>query len=354
LPATRTLFREEELFSVLYIVTGSRWSMGAASASVISKLEENVGAEVIELSLGRRRRGVFVSKFQTALLSLNPRLLRLRQRWADEDDVFVIGWYVIPILILLGIRLLPRPRRLVSLATFMHDARLRQAVNYLLRVFKTDRLEFIVFSQAESANLVGVVGIPPERVHRVLYRGKWSADEVPERIGGYIFTGGHTNRDYATFFRAVAPLQYDIVAVASPLNDLSDPPPNVDVRIASPLDEFERLVAGCSVLVLPLRAGGEACGQTVLVSGIRYNRPIVATRHDSLIDYLGHDYPGFVPAHDVEALRCAITRALSDQLFRESLLNRVNASAHMLKELGDFEEEFLRILVPIDVPGRAA
>jgi glycosyltransferase involved in cell wall biosynthesis len=331
---------------VLYIVTGSRWSMGAASASVIRKLEEDAGAEVIELHPGRRRRGVFFSKFQTARLSFSPRLVSLRNRWAEDDGVFVIGWYLIPILILLGVRLLPRPRRLVSLATFMHDARLRKAVNYLLRVFKTDGLEFIVFSQAERVNLVDVVGIPPERVHRVVYRGRWSDDKVPERVGGYIFTGGHTNRDYSTFFRAVAPLQYDVVAVASPLNDLSDSPPNVDLRIATPLDEFEKLVAGCSLLVLPLRAGGEACGQTVLVSGIRYKRPVVATRHDSLIDYLGHDYPGFVPAHDAEALRRAIGRALYDQRFRDSLLNRIIASAQMLQEMGDLEQEFLRILVP--------
>jgi glycosyltransferase involved in cell wall biosynthesis len=335
---------------VLYIVTGSRWSVGAASAKVISTLESNLGAQVTELSPRPRRRRVFVSKFQTALLSFNPQLLNLRHRWGDQDDVLVIGWYLIPILILLWTRVLPQPRRLISLATFMHDARLRQAVNSCLRVLKTDRLEFIVLSEAERANLLGEVGIPPERVHRVIYRGKWSAEAVPDRVGGYVFTGGHTNRDYETFFEAVAALEHDVVTVASPLNELGDTPANVELRIGTPLDEFEKLLAGCSVLVLPLRAGGEACGQTVLVSGIRYQRPIVATRHDSLVDYLGDDYPGFVPAHDAEALRVAIARALSDEPFRRSLLDRVTASAQMLEKMGEFEEDFLRILVASDVP----
>jgi glycosyltransferase involved in cell wall biosynthesis len=324
--------------------------MGAASSKVISRLESNLSAEVIELSPGPRRRRVFVSRFQTALMSFTPRLLTLRHRWADRDDVLVIGWYVVPILILLWMRIVPQPRRLISFATFMHDARLRQAVNHFLRILKTDRLEFIVLSQAERANLVGVVGIPPERVHRVIYRGKWVADAVPDRIGGYVFTGGHTNRDYETFFEAVATLQHDIVAVASPFNELGEPPANVDLRIATPVDEFEKLLAGCSVLVVPLRAGGEACGQTVLVSGIRYQRPIVATRHDSLVDYLGDDYPGFVPAHDVGALRHAIARALSDEPFRQSLLNRINVSAQMLENMGELEEDFLRILVASGVP----
>jgi hypothetical protein len=315
---------------VLYIVTGSRWSVGAASAKVISTLESNLGAQVTELSPRPRRRRVFVSKFQTALLSFNPQLLNLRHRWGDRDDVLVIGWYLIPILILLWTRVLPQPRRLISLATFMH--------------------EFIVLSEAERANLLGGVGIPPERVHRVIYRGKWSAEAVPDRVGGYVFTGGHTNRDYETFFEAVAALEHDVVTIASPLNELGDPPANVDLRIGTPLDEFEKLLAGCSVLVLPLRAGGEACGQTVLVSGIRYQRPIIATRHDSLVDYLGDDYPGFVPAHDAEALRVAIARALSDEPFRRSLLDRVSASAQMLEQMGEFEEDFLRILVASDVP----
>jgi glycosyltransferase involved in cell wall biosynthesis len=335
---------------VLYIVTGSRWSMGAASAKIISRLEGSLGAEVIELTPRPRRRRVFVSKLQTAWLSFNPRLLKLRRRWADRDDVLVIGWYVVPILLLLWTRILPEPRRLISFATFMHDARLRQAVNHFLRILKTDRLEFIVLSEAERANLVGTVGISPDRVHRVVYRGKWSADAVPDRVGGYVFTGGHTNRDYQTFFHAVATLRHEVVAVASPFNELGELPANVDLRIATPADEFEKLLAGCSVLVLPLRAGGEACGQTVLVSGVRYQRPIVATRHDSLVDYLGDDYPGFVPAHDVEALRHAIARAFSDEPFRQSLLDRVNASAQMLEKMGELEEDFLRILVASDAP----
>lgn len=337
---------------MLYIVTASRGTMGGEIASAIKKLEDEAGAELIRLYPGRGPRGVFVSRLQTVRQSLTPRLLTLRKRWGDDDTVLVVSWYLIPILLLVAARVVRRPKRLVSLGTFMHDASLRRVVNQLLRRFKIDALEFIVFSDAERANLVDEVGISPERVHRVMYRVKWSDSSASDGQGEYVFTGGCTNRDYATFFAAVAPLPYHIIAVASQFNDVSDPASNVDVRIASPEAEFEELVAGCSLLVLPLRAGGEACGQTVLLSGIRNNRPVVATRHDSLIDYLGPDYPGFVPAHDADALRGAIARALSDQRFRNSLVDRVRASEQMLRAMGDLEHDIFRILAQDGAAGQ--
>jgi glycosyltransferase involved in cell wall biosynthesis len=333
---------------VLYILTAFRGSMPGEVDGVLRKLEDEAGAEVIRIFGDRGPRGVSVSRFQTARYSMSPRLLRLRNRWTDDDTVLVIGWYVIPIMMLAAVRLLRRPQRLVSLGTLMHDALLRHAVNQLLRSFKFDGLEFIVLSDAERENLVDVVGIPPERVHRVLYRVKWSDEPAPDCHGAYVFTGGYTHRDYPTFFAAVAPLPYDVIAVASQFNDVRDPAPNVDLRIATPRDEFEQLVAGCSLLVLPLRAGGEACGQTVLLSGIRHDRPIVATRHHALIDYLGPDYPGFVPAHDPAALRDAIARALSDPSFRRSLRDRVHASGEKLRDMEDLEDDFFRILAPRD------
>jgi glycosyltransferase involved in cell wall biosynthesis len=339
---------------VLYIVTASRGAMGGEIARAIKKLEDEAGAEVIKLYRGQGPRGVFVSRLQTVRQSMTPRLLTLRNCWDEEDTVLVVSWYLLPILVLIAMRVLRRPRRLVSLGTFMHNSSLRRVVNQLLRWFRIEGLEFIALSNAERANLVEEVGIAPERVHRVVYRVRWSEGAASDGHGGYVFTGGCTNRDFATLFAAVAPLPCAVVAVASPFNDVRDPPPNVDLRIAIPEAEFEDLVARCSLLVLPLRAAGEACGQTVLLSGIRHDRPVIASRHESLIDYLQPDYPGFVPPHDVDALRGAIVRALSDRRFRESLVARVQASAQMLEAMGGLEQDLFRILAPGGAAGRHA
>jgi glycosyltransferase involved in cell wall biosynthesis len=311
---------------------------------LVDKLEGEAGAQLIELDPARSLDRT-ISKLGILRQMVSPRLLRLRGRWTRDDVVLVISWYLIPVLLLIKLRLITRARRLVSMAAFVHDRRLRQLVNLLLRALKSAELEFIVFSDAERRNLVEAVGIPAGQVHRVVYRDRMSEGVVAsETHGGYIFTGGYSNRDYETFFAAVSALRDPVVAVASALNDLGATPPNADVRVDIPWDEFEQLISGCALLVLPLRQGGEACGQNVLFRGIRHERPIVATRHDSLVDYLGDDYPGFVPARDPEALRVAIDRGLRDDGFRLALIERVEATARRFREEEQVEAEIVRIL----------
>jgi glycosyltransferase involved in cell wall biosynthesis len=310
---------------------------------VVDRLRGQCGAELIELDPDRRLDRT-ISKLGIVRQMLTLRLLRLRHRWTDADTVLVMSWYLIPVVLLVRLRVLCRPRRLVSMGVFVHDERLRRIVNLVLRLLKFDELEFIVFSGAESRNLTRVVGLPSARVHRVVYRGNAAEAPSPEPHDGYVFTGGYSNRDYETFFAAVRALQEHVVAVASALNDLGDPPANVDLRLDISWDEFEDLISRCAVLVLPLREGGEACGQGVLVRGIHHNRPVVATRHDSLVDYLGDDYRGFVPADDPEALRIAIERGLHDDGFRHALLERVQAAARSFREQEHVDEEIAGIL----------
>jgi glycosyltransferase involved in cell wall biosynthesis len=315
---------------------------------VVARLTRDAGAKLIELDPGRRLDRT-ISKLGILRQMTTPRLMRLRRQWTREDAVLVMSWYLIPVLLLMRVGLLPRPRRLVSLGAFVHDTRVRRLVNVLLRAFKVAELEFIVFSHAERRNLIDSVGLSAERVHRVVYRGKLlgpvaAADADADADGEYVFTGGYSNRDYATFFAAVRPLHDAVIAAASALNDLDDPPPNVDLRLDVSWDDFEELVRRCALLVLPLREGGEACGQGVLVRGIHHHRPVIATRHDSLIDYLGDDYPGFVPPRDPDALRLAIERGLYDDGFRRCLFERVAATARSFREQEFVEAEIAGIV----------
>jgi glycosyltransferase involved in cell wall biosynthesis len=326
---------------VIYIVSDFRGSYHY----VVDTLCQDAGAELIELDPGRTLDRT-ISKRGILRQITTPRLMRLRHRWTQDDTVLVIAWYVLPVLLMMRLRLLRRPRRLVAMATFVHDARLRRAVNLLLGALASEELEFIVFSDAERHNLVELVGLPPARVHKVLYRDKIEASDVAGAAEGrYIFTGGYSNRDYRTFFGAVRTLPDPVVAVASALSDLGTAPPNVDVRLDISWDAFEELISGCALLVLPLRPGGEASGQNVLFRGIRHVRPVVATRHDSLVEYLGDDYPGFVPASDSQALTRAIDRALRDHAFRRTLIERVRAASQRLREQEHVEGEIASIVL---------
>jgi glycosyltransferase involved in cell wall biosynthesis len=324
---------------VIYIVSDFRGTYHL----VVDRLTEDEHAELIELD-PERALDRNISKLGILRQVTTPRLLRLRGRWTGDDAVLVMSWYLLPVLLLIRLGILRRPRRLVSLGAFVHDDRLRRLVNVLLRACKVPELEFIAFSDAEHRNLVETVGLPVEHVHRVLYRGAVADPSGPPSADGYVFTGGYSNRDYETFFAAVRPLRERVVAVASALNGLSQPPPGVDLRLEVSWDEFEELVGGCALLVLPLRPGGEACGQGVLVSAVLHRRPVVATRHDSLIAYLGDDYPGFVSPADPDAMRAAIERGLHDELFRRRLLDRVDSVAASFRGQERVEAEITRIV----------
>ncbi len=324
---------------MLFIVTDSRGTY----SGVVWRLEADAGAALIELD--PETGSGLVGKRAIARRILSPKLLRLRGRWQRDDVVLSVGWYLLPLLVLMRLRVLEPPRRLISMATFVHSPVIRRGVNLFLRELKTPELEFIVFSDEQARGLLEQVRMPADRLHRVMFRARLEPEVVVQPNGSpYIFTGGYSNRDYATLFSAVEPLEYRVIASPSGLNKKHQLPPNVELRADVPWDEFERLLAGCELLVLPLLAAGEASGQSVLNRAMRYLRPVVATRHDALIGQLGADYPGFVPAGDPEALRAAIEHAMSDDGVRRDLVERITARRESLLKRGAMSTEILAIL----------
>jgi glycosyltransferase involved in cell wall biosynthesis len=127
-----------------------------------------------------------------------------------------------------------------------------------------------------------------------------------------------------------------LVIVASERNRMREPScASTRVLRDLPEDEFEGLLARSSVVAMPLRGAGEACGQSVLLRVLRHGKPLVATRHEAIEDYLGADYPGFVPHGDVQAMREALAGALRQPAWREELARRVRQAAARLAQRGE-------------------
>jgi hypothetical protein len=334
--------------AMFYVVTDSRGSY----PSIVQGLEDAARAQVVELDPcgDRDMSSAIVSKRQIARRLISPALLGLRRRWGAHDAVLVISWYLLPILALIRVGVLPQPRKLVAMGVFVQSSSIRRVVNAILRSAMIPGLEVIAFSEGERRSLIDAAGIPPERVHKLVWGGaavaafETDTDDVRSPDGPYIFSGGYATRYYATLFAAVEGLYYRVVVVASSRNRLRDPPANVHLRTDVPEEEFERLLVGCHLLVLPLRGTGEASGQSVLFRGIQHGRPFVGTRHDGLIDYLGESYPGFVPVEDPAALRTAISRAMSEEHFRHDLTREVSARRAVLRRQRECVSEVLAIL----------
>ncbi len=329
-------------------MTDSRSSYPA----IVDGLERAVGAQVVELD-PRGGDGATVgveSKRRIALRLISPSLLRLRGCWGSHDAALIISWYLLPVLFLIRVGLLHRPRKLLALGVFVQSPSIRRAVNAILRRTMIPELEVIAFSEGERRVLIEAVGIPPARIHKLVW-GAEARDALQtegHNASGtdrpYVFSGGYANRDYATLFAAVEGLAHPVVVVASSRNRLQDAPANVDLRMDLPEEEFDRLLRGSNLLVIPLRATGEASGQSVLLRGIQHGRPFVGTRHDALVDYLGEAYAGFVPPEDPAALRRTISRAMTDDSFRRTLTEEVSIRHEFLSQQRGCVSEVLAIL----------
>lgn len=262
---------------------------------------------------------------------LSPRLLRCRRLWTVHDRLLVVGWQALPVLALVKLGLLPRPQRLAVMGCFVHGQRARRLADRLLRWLRVPGLGFITFSPGEARNLVQQVGLAPGDVHCHLWRQQLDGAARLQGGDGSIFAGGFSNRDYDLLLEAAAPLPAPLVIVASQHNRIRAPAASARVLRDLPEAEFEELLARSSVVAMPLRASGEACGQSVLLRVLRHGKPLVATRHEAIEAYLGPDYPGFVPPDDVQAMRGALAAALAQP---GDLAGRVREAAQRLDGQG--------------------
>lgn len=289
----------------------------------------------------------FNSKSAILRSLLDRRILSLARLWDPDDAVLVIGWHILPVLLLIKLGLVAAPRKLISLGCFVHSITLRRAFNVLVRLLKTRRLYFVTFSQSELDNLAKHAGVPRENLYPHLWRqdlwGAVAKDEISE--GDYIFSGGYSNRDYAMLIEVLRDTPYKSVLIASKLNQLpSDIPPTMKVLLDTDEHTFEKYLAGSRVVVIPLKSVGDACGQSVLLRVLRTEKPLIITRQQAVEEYLGADYPGYVPANDPEALKQSIRRAYEDSAYRQQLATAVAKRNQKISALGAPHEEFYRYL----------
>jgi glycosyltransferase involved in cell wall biosynthesis len=313
---------------------------------VIEHLQSN-GAHVT--LIGPKKKTANIRKKKDILTSmLSPALLRARGAWKREDRVLVVGWQALPVLAMIKMGLLPRPKKLLLMACFIHGQRARRVVNRLWRYLRFPGLGFIAFSQGEVRNLIEEVEMPASSVHFHLWRqeldGQTAASAITDE--GYIFSGGFSNRDYDLLLAAKQDIDTPLMIVASEQNQI-DASASIGTTVHRDLPEaaFEVLLAKSRVVAMPLLSQGEACGQSVLLRVLRNGKPLIATRHEAIEAYLGPAYPGFVPHGDVDAMRSALIRALREPAFRASLSSDIVKAWQRLEKRNSPGEEIEQFLL---------
>lgn len=161
--------------------------------------------------------------------------------------------------------------------------------------------------------------------------------------GEYIFSGGDYTRDYASLIQVAKTLKHQFI-IAARLRyyfEGLEIPENVKIVTTSP-QEFEKLMAGAKMVVLPLTGGLlHAGGQTVLLNAMALGKPVVVTDDGLIQNYVTHGVTALlVPPGDPSALRDAILRLLDDRDLAKSLGQNARSAASRYSPAEFFERVF--------------
>ena len=192
-----------------------------------------------------------------------------------------------------------------------------------------------VHSRADLTELAGKLGLT---AGQMAFRKYWRfmpeaedidftrADEISEP---YVLAYGATDRDYATYFRAMEKLSYHGVAVVRPwaVEGLSIPE-NVRVYEHLPLAQLDGLIARAEVCVIPLAGNLPSSGQIALLSAYRQGKPTICTEVRGIVDYLMEGAVITVKPADAEQLANSISKLMNDREKR----NKLSANAKKVSE----------------------
>lgn len=197
-------------------------------------------------------------------------------------------------------------------------------------------------SPEEARRFSGCFGVPAgkfifQRYHHTLYGAKYELS-----VGNYIFSGGDS-RDYATLVRAVDGLGVRTVICARRRDYFQGltTPPNVEIRTVG-AGEFNQLMAGAAVVVVPLPSGPiHTGGHTVIANALTMGKALIIAGNEEYRAFVKHDVNGLlIPGGDAAALRFALRRVLKDQELASRLGRNAKAQAAPYQPEAFFERVF--------------
>jgi hypothetical protein len=230
------------------------------------------------------------------------------------------------------------------------------------------RVDLFIVHQRDTRGHQDHFGIRAERMRFVPFMvPHWAeAQRQAPAEGAYVYSGGMSRRDFATFCRAMAGLPYPAVLVTPPDRENArhktafDPavaPPNVRVRrdVATP-EAWVGLMAGARVVVVAtLRGELHAPGLGTYLLGMALRKCVIVTESGATRGLLE---PGrhavVVPAGEWEPLRAAIRRAWEDDAHRESVAAAGHAYAQAVGGEEGMLEKVAAEVVRLLRPGRVS
>jgi len=262
----------------------------------------------------------------------------------------------------LGLFLFPFHRcRITTLDFFVRDPSEKTKPFVSWALSRVSR--FLVYFR-DSSRLQALFRLPASKFCFVPFKinGYEIIRSLTPRDEGYVFSGGRSRRDFATFFQAVEPSGYpvklftgDSSALAphgSSLEGLTIPP-NVEIlNTESSAQAFLRTMAGARIVVIPLlRDSHTQAGIGVYIQAMALRKCVIISASLGVSDVLTEGQAAIVPAGDPSALRQAIEKLWNDDALREQY---AEAGFRYASALGGEDDLARRLLNQLPQPAVSA
>ncbi len=224
--------------------------------------------------------------------------------------------------------------RIVSMDTVLSVPRresLSARTALLAKIFLFRRVHLFVEYFRDTLGYETHYGIPREKFRYIPFKINRFERVLTTHTfdGGYVFCGGNTRRDFKTLIDAVRDLPYPVRLVTMDERTIIGHgssldehllPSNVEVVRHDGSDTFLDYIAGAKLVALPIkRENISASGIGVYLASMALGKCVVISQGPAVDQVVPDGAAVVVPPEDALALRAAIVRAYTDDVFRNTV-----------------------------------
>lgn len=171
----------------------------------------------------------------------------------------------------------------------------------------------VVYSHRQLDVQAELLKVPSTKFVFMPYKAIHSVSPpITMQIGGYVFSGGTSRRDYQTLFEAVRDTGIPVIVSAANPNVFAtlDVPENVVLLAARvPAAAFARLMAGSCFVVVPIQPHlVRGAGEATVINAMWHGRAVICADDICAFEYIEEGVNGYVtPPGDAARLRQRIT-----------------------------------------------
>ena len=272
------------------------------------------------------------------------RALRLLLRARPGTAILCLGSHQLGLVVCILNRRLPiRRRRILLWGAFIEtESPLKRR---MIRQAVEGASVSLVWSRRQIELQAAYLGVPRSKFVPMLYKANHSMHPPDgRRLGGYVFAGGNSQRDYRTLFEAVRDTDVQLIVSttrADTVRGLEVPSNVVVLQAREPA--FMRLMAGSRFVVYTITPGGvRGAAEASIANAMWHGRAVICADDVSASDYVVDGETGYVvPAGDVAAVRERVLECWNDPARAEEMGRRGHARAERLLTHETFIQKLL-------------